>query len=771
MPLHPCFADIANRLDIVNKSLRQGSLSQKDGLALLEEYTYVYDATKGLIGKGRSGAAEVGLIIAQTDRNSNSEPESPFEGTGLVELEDAASSASIPLAGNGSSRLRSRRTSIKPQANQTNQQNSQNSQNNQSGKWVTEVNNKPSTDNTINERKGPASNPAPTLPFYIDPRVDPADGEDTICFTVSVLEEDRDGDVVVPLGCHFQNFSKNPGFYFGHQQWEIPVGQARSSGFDKIYVWPEEKKLRSACRFDRADPDADYIYGKVRRGLLNSTSIAFVPLVASRRDGRDIHRAFEGDKARPHHSPMMPPGWLFAEYDLTEISIVGVPSNAGAIRDSLDTEGKFLSPRLQKGLATYAAQPKGYWNGWCVGPGCPTGCNLEQTTKEPNKPELPESPTLPKVVQKGLKNTPVSFQKQWLKNEEATRTVTKYRIDQLWEKQLKERTRPKNNLNTVYKDFTEQEARTLVEECGRVLQFTPHLTTVGRSESHPKKPIMESTGVFYPTEPYTGTAPRYGLEIRPLIDKDGREIGDREELPPGNVVADWLEERGADCYWRGIGGVEFKRSRRQVRKSSTTTTLPETRKGYTHERALEFAKRGEWSSLRQYMIDAAVEVGSKEPNAEELIQSWIDGTQDAVRILSTHDDGRKALDHLLNERLATYERLFGSKVANTNQEQQGNNGEQGGNEQDNTNIKSSPKLKSKSCKPCSSSKPTRSVKSTKVSKANKANKKDSSTTELTHYRVFVNDKFWASVEAYTPRGAEDYVRRMLNEPKARIEAK
>ena len=188
------------------------------------------------------------------------------------------------------------------------------------------------------------------------------DSEYSIPFVITTLEEDRDGDVVVPAGYRGENYKRNPVWFFGHQQWEIPIGTSRSKD-GRIAVYPEENRIRAICYFDSGDEDAMFIYGKVKRGIINATSIAFVPIEAYRREYEE--------KARTHNpQPLMPPGWLFKVWDHTETSVVGVPSNAGAIRDSLDREKSFISPRLQKGLRAYAATAKGCWNGWCPCPPC-----------------------------------------------------------------------------------------------------------------------------------------------------------------------------------------------------------------------------------------------------------------------------------------------------------------------------------------------------------------------------------------------------------------
>lgn len=184
----------------------------------------------------------------------------------------------------------------------------------------------------------------------------------SIPFVISTFEEDRDGDVVYPMGCRLENYDRNPVVFFGHQSYEVPIGKSKSPQ-GKLCVYPEENRLRATCYFDPDDPDAVFIYQKCKNGYLSAASVAFVPIIAHRRVRQ---------KANLHENRHEnPPGWYFEEYDLTEWSIVGVPANAGAIRDSMDQERSFISPFLYKAMKPFAKQAKTCFNGWCPCPPCP----------------------------------------------------------------------------------------------------------------------------------------------------------------------------------------------------------------------------------------------------------------------------------------------------------------------------------------------------------------------------------------------------------------
>lgn len=191
-----------------------------------------------------------------------------------------------------------------------------------------------------------------------------------ISYVVTTDDEDRDGDIVRPMGAQLHNYSVNPIVFFGHQEKPIPIGVCRSPD-GRITVYPEENRVIDTVHFDRADPDADFIYGKCLRKILNATSIAFVPTEAWRRG--DVR------KARQHNEQQAEPGWYFNLWDKTEVSIVGVPSNPkavglqkdlmGACRDVWDREWSDMSPQLRKAWRPYIAQAKGCWGGWCPLPG------------------------------------------------------------------------------------------------------------------------------------------------------------------------------------------------------------------------------------------------------------------------------------------------------------------------------------------------------------------------------------------------------------------
>jgi hypothetical protein len=208
----------------------------------------------------------------------------------------------------------------------------------------------------------------------------------SIPFTISKLEEDRDGDIVMPLGCRLDDYAKNPVVFFGHQENPYPIAKSAYNG--QLKVWTEENRIRAVAYFDHEDPDAMFVESKIRRGFLSAASIAFVPLQAEKREYE--YKAHHADRSL---------GWRFSEYTLTEWSVVGIPSCAGAIRDALDSEKSFITHRLQKAMKPYAALSKQCFNGWCE---CP--CEEKKTLTEKVKSRLTLTPPKNQLVIKSVKD-------------------------------------------------------------------------------------------------------------------------------------------------------------------------------------------------------------------------------------------------------------------------------------------------------------------------------------------------------------------------------
>jgi rubrerythrin len=221
-------------------------------------------------------------------------------------------------------------------------------------------------------------------------------GEDLdapIWFTTTQFSEDRDGDIVVPKGVLTHSFQPNPVIFMGHQEWILPIAKGVDKNGKLMWI-TEENRCRGGALFDRHDEQAMVVRRKVLDGFLSACSIAFVPVKAFKRSGEEHHKAQPRNEGEGR-----PLGWVFEEVELTEWSIVGVPANAGALRDSLDHEKGMMPPRLWKALNSYAAKSTneqgGCFTGWCPCPPCEEKTVAKTVQKVGGPPNFLDKPKQP----------------------------------------------------------------------------------------------------------------------------------------------------------------------------------------------------------------------------------------------------------------------------------------------------------------------------------------------------------------------------------------
>lgn len=191
------------------------------------------------------------------------------------------------------------------------------------------------------------------------------DSKMSATFVITTTSRDRDGDVVLPLGCKetIDNYRHNPRVFFGHQSIPLPIGSARTPD-GELSVKIVEEKVISTCYFHGKTPESNTIYGLVSERQLEAASIGFAPLRAERLSERSqMGKAHDsGHKGQA--------GWLFLQWDMLEWSIVGVPANSEAIAIGLGKKklyGEKISPVFAALLKPYAAplrkMVRGGWAG------------------------------------------------------------------------------------------------------------------------------------------------------------------------------------------------------------------------------------------------------------------------------------------------------------------------------------------------------------------------------------------------------------------------
>ena len=133
---------------------------------------------------------------------------------------------------------------------------------------------------------------------------------DRRCVSVicSTSDPDRAGDVIVQSGIDLTAYRKNPVVLWGHSA-DVPIARA-------IEIDIKGGKLQATVQFppEGDDEDADWVYGKIWAGIVNATSVGFIP------------KEYE-----PINSKQPWSGFKFTKSELLEFSFVSVPANAGCL--------------------------------------------------------------------------------------------------------------------------------------------------------------------------------------------------------------------------------------------------------------------------------------------------------------------------------------------------------------------------------------------------------------------------------------------------------
>jgi HK97 family phage prohead protease len=125
---------------------------------------------------------------------------------------------------------------------------------------------------------------------------------------VSTANVDRMGDIIVQDGIDLTGYKANPIVLWGHDP-DCPVARAPD-------VAVVGGKLTATALFpvEGADEEADYVYGKIKAGIVNAASIGFNPLEYQPLD------------------PKQPWGGLkFTKSEMLEFSFVSIPANKDCI--------------------------------------------------------------------------------------------------------------------------------------------------------------------------------------------------------------------------------------------------------------------------------------------------------------------------------------------------------------------------------------------------------------------------------------------------------
>lgn len=165
-------------------------------------------------------------------------------------------------------------------------------------------------------------------------------------FVISTNDEDREGDVILPMGIGLDQYRLNPTVLWMHGLGGYPLPLGSSEGPGGLAIRLTESKAYGTCYYDQKSPFAMQVYDLVRRGLIRGASVKLIP------DRGAVEKL--GPRRGEGRGPI-----LVRSGQLIEWSVCPVGVNPYAIKAELGKgliDGVAIVPELAKCLAPYAAE-------------------------------------------------------------------------------------------------------------------------------------------------------------------------------------------------------------------------------------------------------------------------------------------------------------------------------------------------------------------------------------------------------------------------------
>ena len=165
------------------------------------------------------------------------------------------------------------------------------------------------------------------------------DDEKTVIARISSILVDADGDIIIPEGCDFKRYSKNPVILVDHDyKVENVVGNA-------IDLAVRNNGLYAKIKF--ADTDkANDVWKLVKGGFLKANSIGFIIKSCLLKGTKEFKEYVNTHKSLINENLQR----IITEYELIESSIVAVPSNENALMTAISLKSIELSDKTIKEL-------------------------------------------------------------------------------------------------------------------------------------------------------------------------------------------------------------------------------------------------------------------------------------------------------------------------------------------------------------------------------------------------------------------------------------
>ena len=174
--------------------------------------------------------------------------------------------------------------------------------------------------------------------------VDPDSAVDSVVY-LSTDRIDSDGEVLIPSGCDFSRFNKNPVLFLNHAQsspaaaafYPLPLGRV---------AWTKVRPhgILGGIIFARNTDMARDVKGLWDEECLRTVSVGFLPIEASpmTRDEANSRPDWKAEFDRRKGKVL-----VHRRYMLLELSIVGIPANEDAVKVKYQSKGLHVPAWLQ----------------------------------------------------------------------------------------------------------------------------------------------------------------------------------------------------------------------------------------------------------------------------------------------------------------------------------------------------------------------------------------------------------------------------------------
>lgn len=158
-------------------------------------------------------------------------------------------------------------------------------------------------------------------------------------FTISTAQPDRMNDMIQVEGWQLANFKQNPGVYYNHSTYDLPIGDAWNTK-------AEDGRLRSDVRFHGMTELSQKVARLVFLGVMRATSVGFFPI-----KWQDIELNEQNRKEYGILYPYPNYARIFTKQELYEFSVVTIPANPGAVREkNVGFDIERFTASISKGL-------------------------------------------------------------------------------------------------------------------------------------------------------------------------------------------------------------------------------------------------------------------------------------------------------------------------------------------------------------------------------------------------------------------------------------